>query len=164
MARKSLDVILLAGLLAAGAFAGDRGFDTLVRGIESEYGAERLKIPLFGLVQAAMWVARPIGVKGFKLAIFEDIDVPYGREDRFLEIVSDQVDPSWRPMVRVYSPRDSEWTTLLVKPDGKSMKMLLAVYEPGEAVVIQMKINPKTFARWVQVPVSIADNMRSQEN
>ncbi|MCP5111078.1 MAG: hypothetical protein GY953_09605 [bacterium] len=152
-------------LLASGATAGERGFDGLVRDIESEYDAERLKIPLFGLVNAAMRVvARPIGVSGMKLAIFEDIDVPYGREGRFLDLVRDNLDNEWRPMIRVYSPRDAEWTTILAKPDGKHMKLLLAVYEPGEAVVIQMRINPKTFSRWARHPLFMPDHMRSNRN
>ena len=58
--RRVASAILLAGLLGAGEMsAGDHGFDRVVRNIESEYGARRLGIPLLGLVNAIVKVARP---------------------------------------------------------------------------------------------------------
>ena len=164
MNRTVLGGLLVAGLLASGASAGDRSFDSVVREIESSYDAQRLKIPFFGLVKVAAWVARPAGVSRFDLAIFEDIGVPRGREERFLETVGASLGAGWRPIIHVSSPRQSQWTAIFARPDGQRMKLLLAVYQPGQAVVVQMRVHPETFADWAREPTQMASRMRPAEN
>ena len=81
-----------------------------------------------------------------------------------VDLVRDNLDERWKPMVRIRSHRNEEWTSIYAKPDGKWMKMLLAVYEPGEAVVIQMRVRPAMFSQWLVNPVAIPDRMRSRDD
>lgn len=155
--RRVASAILLAGLLGAGEMsAGDHGFDHVVRNIESEYGARRLRIPLLGLVNAIVKVARPAGTSELRLAVFEDLDLPASDEDRFGDIVGAGLDTGWRPLVRVRSRRGAEWTSIYVRDAGKRMKLLLAACEPGEATLIQVKVNPKVLGRWLREPEMMA--------
>ena len=155
--RPAACIVLITGLLGAGiAFAGDPGFNEVVRSIESQYSTKRLKIPLFGLVNAVAKVVKPFGTSEIRMAIFEDLDVQAGEENRFAGIVRESLDRRWRPLVRVHSRRDSECTSIWVREVGKQMKLFLAVQEPGEAVLIQVKVQPEVLARWLEEPLTIA--------
>ena len=62
---------LLAVFLAASAaaFGADREFDRLVNAVESRFGVQRAHIPLMGVANFLVKVARPEGAAGFRLAV-----------------------------------------------------------------------------------------------
>jgi hypothetical protein len=161
--RLAIAVLLLA--MAAGTARAGNGFDGIVNSLEREYGAQRTRIPFMGLANAVMQVAKPFGVSGFRFAIFEDLDL-YPKEERgFLSLMREGAGESWTPMIQIRSARSGEQTAIFVKKSGRNMmNMLLAVCEPGEATVIQMKVDAKRFAEWIQVPASVGFHMRNPDS
>ncbi len=127
---------MLAGLLmaAGAAFGGDADFDRIVKTIESHYGTHRLHIPFMGVASLLVNVARPEGVSGFKLAVFQDLEVlqPEYREwkerDRFIDTL---FVGEMHPLVRVHSQREGNATYIFAEPAGKSTKVLVATFERG---------------------------------
>lgn len=138
--------------LAPAAPGADADFNALVRGIESHYGTKRLHIPLFGVAKLFVRVARPEGVKQLDLAIFEEIHYARPDEQEFDELVRKAVGERWRPMVRVRSRADNEWTYIYAQEAGGDVRMLIATFEPSEAVVIQYRVSTRTLLAMLDHP------------
>lgn len=138
--------------LAPAAPAADADFDALVRGIESHYGTKRLHIPLFGVAKFFVRVARPEGVKQLDLAIFEEIHYTQPDEREFDELVRNAVGGRWRPMVRVRSRADNERTYIYAREEGGDVRMMIANFEPSEAVVIQYRVSTRTLLAMLDHP------------
>lgn len=140
MKRASLALLLLA----APVLAGDNAFNDLARGFESQSGARRVYIPFLGLANFFVKVARPAGAKEFRLAVFENVSSAFHPEQMNAIAGSE-----WRPLVRVWSGRNGETTYIYASERGKDLRMLIAAIEHREATIIQMKVNPDTFLRYV---------------
>ena len=136
-------IFLLVALGAAPAEARDKEFGLLVHHLESTYHAKRSHRFLMGFAGLVVRVWRPYGVRGFKMALFEDQDFSAARSNLdFAAVVRAGLREGWQPLVRVYSRRDGERTIIFAQPAGNDIKLLIATVEPSEAVVMQMKINP----------------------
>ena len=70
--RRMILFAILIALLLAPAHAKGKGFKDVVKHIETNYRAKKTRIPMLGLANFAVKLIRPAGVKGFKLAVFED--------------------------------------------------------------------------------------------
>jgi hypothetical protein len=143
MKRRLLAVLLLASSAAVGA---DREFDRMVKAIESHYGVKRMHIPLMGVANLFVKVARPAGASGFKLAIFENLDSAPGYRDfadldRFFDELSAN---GLRPLVRVQSRPNGEI--------GKSTRMLIATFQRNEATVIEAAVNTDLLLKTIAAP------------
>jgi len=149
-----LAIGLLGLVLPPSARAGDKEFGLLVRYVESHYHAHRSHRFLLGFASFAVNVVRPEGVRGIKLALWENQNLTRldGADADFPDVVHAGLDDGWQPMVRVWSRRTGERTVVFAKPEGSDMKLLVATVESSEAVVVQMKINPdklsKCIDRW----------------
>ena len=142
---------LTLGLLPQSARAGDKEFNVLVHYVESHYQVHRQYRFLLGFASFAVNIARPYGVKGMKLAIFENEKISANPDDQdFPSVVKAGLAEGWQPMVRVWSRRDGERTVIFAKPDGKNLKLLVATVEQDEAVVIQVKINPDKLSKCIE--------------
>src|SRR5262245_48934882 len=80
-------IIALLPIPALNAQAKGRGFKDVVKHFETNYRAKRTRIPLLGLANFAVKLVRPAGVKGFKLAVFEDQDFTPRDGDESFEVV-----------------------------------------------------------------------------
>jgi hypothetical protein len=158
---KRILILALALTLGAGALFGGDGFSGIVNSLEREYGARQMKIPFMGLANAFMKVAQPYGVSGFRFAVFEDFDLRAEEESGLLSVIRRGAGKKWTPMIETRSSRYGERTAIYVRRSGGKMNMLLTTYEPGEATVIQMKVDPEMFGRWIAVPRETDDFMRS---
>lgn len=141
--RRFLFAAPLVLLLVPAASAGDRDFNAVVRGVESNLGIRRTRIPLFGTMMFFVKVARPGGVKQLEMAIFDEVKYSPPDEARFDELMRSAVGDRWSPMVRVRSRRDHEWTYIYVRPDGRDFKMIIATFERDEAVLMHLKVKPE---------------------
>jgi hypothetical protein len=155
---KPLRVFLLILCTATLASAGDNDFRAVVHAIEGHYGVHHMHIPLLGV---AMFFARPSGVSGLKLAVFEDFD---GHTDpsEVRRIIENSLGEEWHPFVRVHSRNDSNAdgeTTLIYAnlADGK-MRMMIVNVEPSEATVVELKVDEHGIKRWLREPGEEADN------
>jgi hypothetical protein len=143
--------------------ASDKEFGLLVRHVESYYHAKRNHRFLLGFAGLVVRIWRPYGVKGFRMALFEDQDFSSAHSDLdFAAVVRAGLRDGWQPMVRVYSRRQGEHTVIFAKPAGNDLKLLIATVEPDEAVVMQMKLNPErlseTIDHWSQEGRSSHEN------
>ena len=134
------------------ACAGDKEFGLLVHYVESHYHRHRSHRFLLGFACAVANVAaRPEGVRGLKLALWENGDwtATTDTDTDFPAVVRAGLQEGWQPTVRVWSRRTGERTVVFAKPEGAEMKLLVATAEGGEAVVVQMKINPDRLSRCI---------------
>jgi len=135
--------ILGAGILAA----GDRDFDALVRGIESDYGVSRTRIPFMGMVNFFVKVSRPGGGRDLRLALFET-----ARLNSLDNDLEHRLAPGWRPFVRVIS-RGRETTAIYANPTGKHFKLLIAALEAHETTLVQVSVSQSALRAWLTDPI-----------
>lgn len=154
--RAALFAIMIA-LFASPSFiaqAKGKGFKDVVKHIEKNYGAKKVRIPMLGFANFMVKLIRPAGVKGFKLAVFEDQDFAARPEAAsFDTVMREAYDKDWRPMVQISSKRGgASHTFIYVKYTGKDVQFALAVLEDREAVLLEVKFNPDAAARFLENP------------
>lgn len=150
---KSLRVFLLMIALllicaAPVAFGADHEFRKIVHAIEGAYGVHHTHIPLLG---AVMFFARPEGVSGLKLAVFENLHAPADAAE-LSRIVENKLGPGWYPFVRVRSRDDGETTLIYTSPSGGKMRMMIVNLEPSEATVVELNLSDHAIEKWLKEP------------
>jgi VWFA-related protein len=164
----TLFAIMIALLVTPSFFAmaKGKGFKDVVKHIETKYGAKKVRIPMLGLANFAVKLIRPAGVKGFKLAVFEERNFSASPgAASFDEVMREAYNKDWQPMVQISSKRDgASHTFIYVRNAGKDVQFALAVLEDREAVVMEVKFNPDAAARFLENPkimgVSIGKSIR----
>src|SRR5215510_2476849 len=172
LVRKTFLFAITIALLVSPSFlalAKGKGFKDVVKHIETNYGAKKVRIPFLGLANFAVKLVRPAGVKGFKLAVFEDQNFS-AREGAasFDAVMREAYNKDWQPMVQVSSKRNgASHTFIYVKSSGKDVQFALAVLEDREAVVLEVKFNPDAAARFLENPkimgISLGKSIRGDK-
>jgi len=150
-----LRVLLLATALAVPAAARDREFDNLVKAVESNCGIQSTRIPLLGVVNLVVKLARPSGTGDLKLAVFAH-PAPLGEGTAFSDTVSAALGPGWRPFVRVESRLTKETTVIFSRVTGRRLHLLIATRERDEAVLMRFGVNRRALERWLAEPIRMA--------
>jgi hypothetical protein len=149
---KSLTFCLLLLSFTTMASAGDNEFRGVVHAIEGHYGVRHMHIPLLGF---AMWFARPEGMSGMKLAVFENFGGATSTED-VSRVVQDALGHEWYPFVRVRSRNrvkgDEEATLIYASPTGGKLRMMIVNVESSEATVVEVKLSEQAIKRWLKEP------------
>jgi hypothetical protein len=145
---------LLALILAASAaaFGADRDFDRLVKAVESHLGATRTHIPLLGVANFFVKAARPEGVAGFRLAVFEDLRPLAEDSGEALDRIMAEASTGLHSLVRVRSSRDREWTYIYLGDAGKTTTMLIATFERHEATIVKVKLSVSALLKALEDP------------
>ena len=153
---KSLRAIIVILCASSFAFAGDAEFKTIVHTIEHTYGVHHMHIPLLGV---AMFFARPSGVRGLKLAVFEGFQTPDDAEG-VRRVVEKSLGPEWYPFLRVRSngKKKGETTLIYTSPLGDRMRMMIVNLEPSEAVVVKMELSDRAMKKWLKEPGEEAEH------
>jgi len=165
---------LLAVVVACGSTAAlaqqlqpkGKEFKDVVRYIETRYGVRKTRIPMLGLANFAFKLIRPAGVKGFKLAVFEDADFTSGTDSgSFSAYMRGAYRKGWQPLVRVNSRREGNMQThIYARNSGKDVQFAIVTFEEREAVVLEVKFNPEAAARFMENPkvmgISIGNTIR----
>jgi hypothetical protein len=134
------------------AQAGDPEFDAITKYLKQQFNAKRISIPFLGLANFFVKVVRPAGVKSFKVAIFENLNVAPGQAHTELGLViRNALSPQWQPLVRIRS-REGEQTHVYAREDGKNIKLMVVTLDRTDAVVARVKISPQRLAEFVQNP------------
>jgi hypothetical protein len=144
---KSLWVLILVLATANLACAGDAEFKGVVRAIESNYKVHHMHIPFLGF---ALFLARPAGFGGVKLAVFERFPA-LADTSEVSRLVEGTLGSDWHPFVRVHSKGgngNGESTVIYVNPTESNMRMLVVSVESSEATVVELKANKKTMQEW----------------
>ena len=168
LVTKSIVAGLLLSLivLAPTVRAQEKGFDGIVEHLEKHYGAQRTKIPFLGVANFFVKIIRPAGVKSFKLAVFEEFHRnPFNAGTRFDSDMHKLMPKDWKPFMRVSSRGGNrEQVLVYAKPSGKDLELMMVVLEPGEAVVMQVKLNPDAVNKFMNNPqimgISLAGSIR----
>ena len=153
MSRRAACAAALLVAASTAAQAADRGFEGLVRSLESHYGKERLHIPLFGMARFFVKVAHPGGAGDLKLAIWEDVGAAPEPGD-FESIVCNSPE-GWSPFVKVQSRRDRETTRIYTRFSGGHMILLIATFEQNEATLVQLKLDRNAMKKWLDQPAAM---------
>jgi hypothetical protein len=138
MRARLLAVFLAASAAACGA---DRDFDSLVHAVESRFGVRQTHIPLMGVANFFVSVARPGGATGFRLAVFEDLKFDSDGDGAALDRIMAEASAGLHPLVRVRSRRDREWTYIYTGEAGKITQVLIATFERNEASVVEVHLS-----------------------
>ena len=145
--------------LSGAAIGGDWEFEHIVKAVESRYATSRTHVPLMGVANLFVKVARPAGASGFKLAIFEHLNGPQEYSDlvELDRFMSGLCVNGLHPLVRVHSRRGGPSSTYIFAGDvRKTTNMLIATFGRTEATVIQVKVNRNTLLRSLQSPEGAA--------
>ena len=161
---KSLPAVTLVLVLCAStlASAGDHEFRGVVRSIETAYRIHHTHIPLLGVV---LFFARPAGVGGLKLAIFEGFKTPADVVD-VSRVIESSLGSDWHPFVRVRSKGDinGETTLIYASPAGGRMRMMIVCMEPSEATVVELNLNDRAIKKWMKEPGEEAENQSGRRH
>lgn len=161
---KSLPAVALILVLCAStpASAGDHEFRGVVRSIESAYRVHHMHIPLLGM---ALFFARPAGVGGLKLAVFEGFKTPTDVVD-VSRVIESSLGSDWHPFVRVRSKGaiNGETTLIYASPAGGRMRMMIVCLEPSEATVVELNLNDRAIKKWMKEPGEEAENQSGRRN
>ena len=147
-----------------------KGFNDVVKHLEKNYGAKKTKIPMLGLAKFAIWMVRPAGVKGFKLAVFEDQNfVSRTETSSFAQAMRQSFSKEWSPLVQISSKRDgTSHTFIYIRQTKKDVEFALASLQENEAVVLQAKFNPDAAAKFLENPkimgISLGGSIRGNGN
>jgi hypothetical protein len=153
-----ISLVVMCAITAANA--SDRDFKGVVHAIEADYGVHHMHIPLLGV---AMFFARPEGVSGMKLAVFEDFHAPADTAD-FVRLVEDSLGEGWYPFVKVRSQSpakgDGETTLIYASPSGGKLRMMIVNLESSEATVVEFNLSEHAIQGWIKEPGEMADDHR----
>jgi hypothetical protein len=137
-------------LLPNRAYADE--FGKIVHQIETTYHVHHNYSFLMGFTRVMVKCTGGFaGVKGFKIALFEDQHLSSSSPDSDLDdVIQSAGDQGWRPLVKSYSRHSREHSYIYARQEGKDLKMLIVSVEPSEAVVIQVKVNPDKLAKFIE--------------
>jgi len=157
---KSLRVLLLVMWATSAAFAGDHEFHGVVHAIEQTYGVHHLRIPFLGV---ATFFARPEGVSGVKLAVFENLEMT-ADASKVNGLVENALGSDWHPFVRVRSREDGDTTLIYTNPSGGKMRMMIVSLEPSEATVVEISLSESAIKAWLKEPGEEAEHSGHQHH
>lgn len=148
------------------AAAKGKGFKDVVKHIEKQYRVKKTRIPMLGLASFAVKLVRPAGVKGFKLAVFEDQDfTARDGAPTFDAVMRESYKQDWQPLVQINSRKDGHSRTFIyAKYSGKDAQFAVLTLQEREAVVLEVKFNPDAAARFLENPkimgISLGNSIR----
>jgi len=132
------------------AFARD-DFGKIVHHIEVNYHVHRQHRWVMGLGGFTVKFWHVAGVKSLKGAIFENQRFVNAASDtRFDEVVRAAMDSGWQPLVQSWDRHTGERTYIYAQDLGKDMKLLVVNLESNEAVVLQVKVDPKKLNDFIE--------------
>ncbi|HEX3586769.1 MAG TPA: hypothetical protein VH024_12280 [Candidatus Angelobacter sp.] len=147
---------IIAALVAPAqnAFARD-DFGNIVHHIEASYHVHRQHRWVMGLAGFTVKFWHIAGVKSLKGAIFENQPFVNAASDaRFDEVVRAAMDSGWQPVVQSWDRHSGERTYIYAQEvsskKGKDMKVLVVNLESNEAVVLQVKVDPKKLSAFIE--------------
>ena len=146
--------ILGAALLySTGCSAAGHDFDSVVSGIEHRYSVHPQHIPLLGFASLCATVTTRGGVRGMRIAEFDNIQSSDGAAD-LSALLQSKLGGEWQPFVSQRNADASERSIIFVQPVGDAMRMLIADYDHGELDLVRMELNGSALAKWMHDPAS----------
>jgi hypothetical protein len=145
-----LATFLIAVPFTTARAASGHDFDSVVSAVEQRYSAHAERVPMMGFVSFCAHIATAGGVKGMKIAEFDNLPNAPGSAE-LESLLSNTLGGSWQRFVTDRS-RNGDVSIIYVQPDGSAMRMLIADYEHGELDLVRMEVNGERLAHWVHDP------------
>ena len=170
--RPLLSALLVVLCACAFSFAGDADssssfhgheFNGVVHAIEDHYGVRHMRIPFLSF--AMSFAARPAGVSGIRLAVFEDfhpssasMHTSASTSEDLQHVVEHSLGPDWRLFVRTRTQDDSDDVLIYVNLGEGKLQMMIVTIEPDEATVVEMNLSARALRRWLKEPKESAED------
>ena len=153
--KAPISFVFLLALACTGCRAAEHDFNSVVSGVEQRYQVHAQRVPMMGMVSFIARVATHGGVKGMRIAEFDNLKETgsgsFDQENLF-SLVSSRLDAGWKPFVTERSNHGDDQTVIFVRPVGESMRMLIAEYEHGELNIVRLEMNGSQLSRWMKDP------------
>ncbi|HEY1646900.1 MAG TPA: hypothetical protein VGF96_02880 [Terracidiphilus sp.] len=120
---------------------GDRGFDGVVRSIETRYHAHATRIPFLGIASLVARNATHNGVSGMHIAEFDNFSAEVDG-DELNRLIEEKLGAGWERMIRETSKKGHEQTLIFTRPDGDRMDLFVVDLDGRELDVVQVAVDP----------------------
>lgn len=148
----SLTLLLVFSFSSSAVSAKDKDFDSLVRHLENNYQAKKVKIPFMWLARFAVKVVRPAGVKSFNVTLFENLKFTQSILDNELkQSMQNSLSPDWSSILRIRS-RDGEQVYAYIRESGKDIKLILVTIDQNQAAIVRATFNPDKLTEFIENP------------
>ncbi|OLE55293.1 MAG: hypothetical protein AUG51_03790 [Acidobacteria bacterium 13_1_20CM_3_53_8] len=132
-------------------------YNAIVKLVENFYHVKHKGLPL--LARAGMRIARPNGVKSFKLATFENQDFSAAGQSDFYAAMKMTLNAEWRPLLQIRSRQDGQQTYVFTREAGDQFNVLVVTIERRDATVLQVEVAPQALIRWMQNPEQMSRSL-----
>jgi hypothetical protein len=134
--------IALTVPVAVLARGGDRGFDSVVDAIQSQYHAHATRIPFMGLISLIGRKASHGAASNLHVATFENFTADVDGQELDL-MVEQKLDAGWERVVRETSRSGHEQTLVFMRPEGERMGLFVVDKDGNEMDVVQVSVDPR---------------------
>ena len=138
---------------------GVPGYDAAVKLVETYYKTKHRGIPW--AARAAVGVAKVVSgdvrrvarYANVRVAVFEDRDFAVGTAAEFNALLKQRLAPHWSQLLAVRGTEEGQVYTFVRQDESKKhFKVLTAVIEPRDAVVVEADLNLEEFAKLISNP------------
>lgn len=131
-------------------FSSTDGFNAAVSAVELQYHAQPQGIPLQWFASLCATISTGGGVRHMRIADFPNVSGLTSPDD-LAALLSTRLTGPWHRMVL---SRDGahDFSLIYVRPEGRSMRMLIASYDHGELDIVRMDLNGQRLAHFVENP------------
>jgi hypothetical protein len=143
----------------AHARRGVPGYAAAVKLVETYYKTKHRGIPW--TARAAVGVAKVVSsdvrrvarYANVRVAVFENRDFAVGTASEFNALLRQRLAPHWSPLLAVRGTEEGQVYTFVRQDENKKhFKVLTAVIEPRDAVVVEADLNLEEFAKLLANP------------
>jgi hypothetical protein len=146
----ALSVIFLS--FASAVTAKPNEYDLVIRHLKEKYKAKKVGIPFMTLARLVVAVARPAGVKSFKITLFDGLQFSRETLDQEMQAsLRKTFSPEWIPILRVRS-REGQQVYMYMRESGNDVKINLITIDKQEAAVIRATFNPDKLIEFMNNP------------
>ena len=130
------------------------GFNAAVAAVEQQYHPQQQHIPFQWFVSLCATISTGGGVRGLRVADFNHVN-GVTTPQNLSALLSSHLSTDWHRMIL---SRDdaSDFSLIYVRPEGRSMRMLVATYNHGELDLVRMDLNGQRLAHFVNNPTHSA--------
>lgn len=148
----ALALSLFVFSLSSAASAKPTEYDRVIQRLKTQYKAKKVGIPFMSLARFVVAVARPAGVKSFKLTLFNGLQFSRDTLDSEMQAgLRETFGPEWIPILRVRS-REGEQVYMYMRESGKDVKINLVTIDKENAAVIRATFNPDKLVEFMNNP------------
>jgi hypothetical protein len=153
MKISALAAALLCAIVPVTGCATSRDFDNVVSTIEQHYAVHAQRVPMMGFVSFCAWGASRGGVKGMRIAEFDNLTL--GKSDDLSRLMREKLGDRWQPFV-TEREAGGQQDVIYVQPDGDFMRMFIADYDGNELNLVRLDLNGKRLQKWMRDPARSA--------